>query len=138
MKTADKLKKLDEYIGQEVKGPEEIKARWKNYFISGIDVIIETDNGELKTPIANLIEFLNQRTIIHLPVLKNENNAIIISAVLPPETVKSVAEILLDNIKKVQGDPGYVKQATAITQSVSALINLAKTELSIRRAKSEE
>lgn len=39
-------------------------------------------------------------------------------------------DILMDNIKKVQNDAGYIKQATVINNNVNTLVNLTKLQLS--------
>ena len=51
--------------------------------------------------------------------------------------ITNLKEILIDNIKNVQKNEGFIQQANAINKSVNAVINLAKLELSFLKAKQE-
>lgn len=48
---------------------------------------------------------------------------------------KDLKDILLDNIRKVQSDPNYIKQATSINKSVNQLVGLAKLHLDAAKMK---
>ena len=47
------------------------------------------------------------------------------------ESMNSLSEILMDNIKKVQDDPGYIDRAKSINESAKNLIELKKTQLEV-------
>lgn len=50
---------------------------------------------------------------------------------------KELTGILMDNIKKVQEDKGYVDQAQQVSQSVKMIVELAKTEIEAVKAVNE-
>ncbi|WP_157618371.1 hypothetical protein [Spirosoma spitsbergense] len=50
---------------------------------------------------------------------------------------KQLTDILMENIKKVQEDKGYVDQAQQVSQSVKMIVELAKTEIEAVKAVNE-
>lgn len=50
---------------------------------------------------------------------------------------KELTSILMENIKKVQQDKGYVDQAQQVSQSVKMIVELAKTEIEAVKAVNE-
>lgn len=86
--------------------------------------IFEFDRSELDS---QLRSFLPANEKHELPILRSVRNE------LP-----NMAEIIFDNIKKVQGDRNYISQATAVDKGINTLINLMKAELSLVKAMQKE
>lgn len=49
------------------------------------------------------------------------------------ESMRSLSDILMDNIKKVQKDSKYIDQAKSINESAKNIIELKKTQLEVVR-----
>ena len=47
------------------------------------------------------------------------------------DTISTLKDVLMDNIKKVQQSPDYIPQATTIANTVNSLVNLAKIEMQL-------
>ena len=47
------------------------------------------------------------------------------------EAFQSLADVLMDDIKKVRADPSYVSQAKQVSNSAQTIINLVKLQLEI-------
>lgn len=51
------------------------------------------------------------------------------------QTFSDLSQILLTDIERVKADPGYVKQAKQISNSVNALVNLTKLQLQLLKSR---
>jgi hypothetical protein len=127
MKEENKLKKLlnKEFIYKQD------NIRIENYVPdrdSG-DIDIITDKKPIRIKEDGIQKFIDML----LPVEEPQTKAVsTISAEVIQEATgltKDLKDILLDNIKKVQTDPNYIKQATTINKSVNSLVSLAKLHL---------
>lgn len=61
-------------------------------------------------------------------VVKNEPPAIVV-----PEENKTIKELLMEAIKKVNEDPNFIKQAKSICDIANTMVNIQKAELDILR-----
>jgi hypothetical protein len=108
-----------------------------SYQIDDDRISIATDRDWLETTYYNLQLFMEEFIIVETPeVIEDRKPPVALqkkTSVLPTEQLIGIRDILLDNIKKVQEDPSYIKQAQSVTNSVNALVNLAKTEIQYRR-----
>jgi len=95
-------------------------------------VFISTDKDLLIFPLDDIEEIIEKE---FLPVevdndgLTKSNGLVVFQQVKATDLVK----VLQDNISRLQKEPGYIKQATAINQTTNTLLNLVKTELSARK-----
>ncbi len=145
MKTSEKIRKLNEFLNADVKDPAGVVTHWNDFKIDGVAITIFTDDENIETSTGDLIPFLEKCTIIHdakvippasnLPVKQSQETVL---TSLPEGTIKSLGEILIDNINKVKDNPEYVKQASSINQSISTLIKLTNTELNITKRRNDE
>lgn len=96
-------------------------------------VYIHTNEKEshFDRPYDGAIEFLRQFTEMKGEVRRIDNNdmAIVNATSLATE----LKDILLDNIKRVQSNPEYVKQATVINNNVNTLVNLTKLQMAFHK-----
>lgn len=113
-----------------------------NYHVLGEEgktqIDIEDENGNpaepIKTPdLAKFIEFC-------LPVDTSDGKDADQSNAVSTEVVQQTNSLLgtlqatlLDNIKQVKTNPGYIKQANVINSSVNSLIGLAKIQIQVNK-----
>jgi Asp/Glu/hydantoin racemase len=58
---------------------------------------------------------------------QQQSNLAIISEM--PNTTKAITDTLLDSLKKLKEDVTYIKQATAINNTVNSLVKVAKLNM---------
>lgn len=102
------------------------------YKISGDRVTIATESGEW-------LEWENgqaEKEIREFRAIHANNRSLALP--IPENKFVDLADVIIRNIEKVENDPAYIKQAHAVNQSVTTLINMAKLGLSIQRAKKND
>lgn len=78
-------------------------------------------------------EFLKQFSTVQNQVKRVSASQAIMQSVTNADELE---RILMDNIKKVQTNPEYIKQATAINNNVNSIININKMKLDFAKAAS--
>lgn len=57
--------------------------------------------------------------------------------VFTPNVFSKLANKVMDNIDKIEKDPNYIEQATAINKSVDTLIKMASLQISLKKNKDD-
>lgn len=86
-----------------------------------------TEGQEFDRPFESIGSFLKE-----LQPVKNEEREVAVKRANFDSAITDVHElkaILIDNIRKVKNDPGYIKQATAINNQVNTFVNITKLQL---------
>ena len=119
---------------------------------SGMFILSCVVNGKeeqiIKEDIYKLESFLN--TLVEFNEIRIDESDIIIDDKMLPakipdakfnkvtemleknkEAFQSLADVLMDDIKKVRNDPSYVSQAKQVSNSAQTIINLVKLQLEI-------
>lgn len=73
--------------------------------------------AEVKNEVAKILEPDSDSTLV--PAHIERDNAL----------ADEMIDILRDNIRRVQTDPGYVKQAQTINNNVNSIINVVRTKM---------
>lgn len=84
-------------------------------------------------PYDGAIEFLKQFTEMKGEVRRIDSTDM--AMVNASSLATELKDILLDNIKRVQANPEYVKQATVINNNVNTLVNLTKLQMAFHKQK---
>lgn len=109
-----KLTKLKELMGKTIhRNIDGEVYKLLSFQIDDDKITISTDRDWLETTFYDLQVFLGGYTIVETPeVIEEKRTAVAITkkpAVLPQEKLVDIRDILLDNIKRVQEDPNYIK-----------------------------
>jgi glutamate/tyrosine decarboxylase-like PLP-dependent enzyme len=125
--------RLDEMTGRFfiVNGNSEKVESWQ--LLDEDTVSIKTDQDEYQFPFDLADERLKRD---FLPV---EDGLDTVSKNIPlracnTETLASLRDIMLENIKKIQADKEYLPQAQEVSKSVGVIVDLAKTEIEYFKA----
>lgn len=100
----------------------------KDVELTDTGITIETDGKEIKLTSTEIPGFIEEC----LPV---DQKGIVVMSQQQNNHLSSLKDILMDNIKKCQENPGYIKQATVINNNVNTLINMVSLELKVRNSK---
>lgn len=94
-------------------------------------VYIKTDKKEFDRDYESVLVFINQLQPSQANgISKYENREEIIPvAQINSSVISECKNVLLDSIKKLQSDPKYVDQASAIIENVNTIIELGKIEV---------
>lgn len=132
-----KLSRLKELMGKTMHRNDGEIYKFVSFQIEDDKITIATDRDWLETSFYDLLVFLDGFQVVETPeVIEEKRTAVALSkkpSVLPSEQLINIRDILLDNIRKVQDDPKYIPQAQSVTNTVNALVNLAKTEMQYRK-----
>lgn len=103
--------------------------RIKDYFMKPEDgtVTIITDKNPITIKEAEIADFVSKC----LPVAEESQALAIVTE--SQQTITTLKDILMDNIKKVQEDKEYIGQAKTINNSVSALLNMVSLQVKLGR-----
>lgn len=64
-----------------------------------------------------------------------EENPEVELSLFTPQSTNQLRNVMLDSIEQLKTNPGYVKQANAINQTINTMINCAKMEFSMKKLK---
>lgn len=127
MKDKAKLEKLldKEYIYKQE------NIRIKDYYFKEEtkSYKIITDGTPIEIEEAGVDNFIKKL----LPVTQPESAAALSIVSESRNTINSLKDILMDNIKKVQTNKDYIGQAKMVNNSVNSLLNMVSLELKIRK-----
>lgn len=130
-------KQLNEMVGKtyDYKGDLHTIQQWSN---GGDELVVSTSLTFIKMPCTEeaVQAFINKCEEI-VPPKNGEDETALAVITDGTGTMQSIESILLDNIKKVQENAGYIPQAKAINNDVNSLINIAKTKIAFVREKRE-
>lgn len=107
---------------------KEKEERVLNYKIEVDMICIHTDIDQYKIGFGDLNIFLRNFLLVDEHPVVNQNKGLVI---LDNEGTKSIKEILMNNIKRVQNNPEYIPQAKQINSDVNSIIELAKAEIEL-------
>lgn len=96
------------------------------------EVTLVTDKGWKTFPITKVNAELEK----FLPI-EVENTMPVLLTVFENGNKKSLRDIILDNIKKIQEDPKYIGQAKALNEQIKTMLAMAKLELESVKLKRE-
>lgn len=91
---------------------------------------VTTTHKELQVSQDQLMEDFTE---VITPEQEQTQLVIIGQATKEMESMRSLSDILMDNIKKVQKDSKYIDQAKSINESAKNIIELKKTQLEVVR-----
>jgi hypothetical protein len=94
-------------------------------------VYVKTDKREFDRDFESVMSFLNQLDPIEERAMEkyHGNEEILPVAQINSSVITECKNILMDSIKKIQGDSKYIEQAAAIKENVDTIIELGKTEI---------
>lgn len=140
---AKETEKSPQEILEEMKGKKWI---YKNEFLellgysfgsgeSGLEVEIYTNRGTVYTDKFRVSEKLKEFTPtqeLTMAIIREERKK---QTTLTTEAVNELRETVLDQIRKLKENPdaATIQQSKAINESITAITNLARTELEYRR-----
>lgn len=109
----------------------------KTYNYKGTNIEIQ----KIKNVSGNIVVVTDKRTFNLLPSelsdftseLKPKKTIDIISTIKKDETILDIKSVLFEAIEKVKNDPTYVRQANAICNITSQLINIKKLDLNQKK-----
>ncbi|HUX54280.1 MAG TPA: hypothetical protein VMV56_07695 [Williamwhitmania sp.] len=118
--------KLDSMVGHSFMHDTRI-YKILSYDLNG-QLTIVTDKKWFRFPLEKAESVLKQ----FLPV---EDEIEITSLQIVPKgsEMLNLKAVILDNIKKVQSDKGYIKQAESINKSIGQLVNVARLEITFAK-----
>lgn len=87
--------------------------------------LVEFSSGETK----NISEEELVKDFMPITTSSGKSLAIVNGLQIENSSLQDLTTILMDSIKKVQGDPEYVKQASSINDSAKQIIEIKKTQL---------
>jgi PP-loop superfamily ATP-utilizing enzyme len=99
-------------------------------------VQIQTDKRYFDRPLESAMELLNHFEPIQEMGMQTiaADDALVPVMQINSEVISQLKDILLDNIKKVREDKGFIPQATAVKLNVDSVIDLAKIEVAYMEA----
>ncbi len=125
-------KKIDEMKGRTFRYKDDNSVhRILSYKIDGEEITIVTDQQWFQMNYFEAFEFLTKFTPSD-PIIKSGTSDIALINVEQNKMVSQISGTLMDTLKKVQTDPGYVNQAKQITNTVNSMINLAKLQIKLQ------
>ena len=95
-------------------------------------IIISTDRGMLKIPVDDAQKKLTEFFEVHKEPKKNGSSNTLPELYRKKE-MNSLLDTLTENIEKLKADKEYVDQAKTICMNVTAITNLLKLELEIKK-----
>ena len=91
--------------------------------------IIATNKGPIDFPWTDASVYL--KNFLLIPSKESDLLPVKYEMSINRDTVGSLKEILMDNIKKIQANKEYIPQASEINNQVKSIIDLAKAEIDI-------
>lgn len=101
-----------------------ITHKISNFRIADEKLLIVTDKRFFEVDLVNApktLEMFLETEDEHLPVQTFEVKAL--------GSAGEIKDIIMENIRKLKGNPEYIPQAQAINESVKVLVDVAKTEV---------
>lgn len=134
MTLKEKLKKISSMMNRcwHYQGED---YKFLSYEVEEDYVIISLDEEgkDLTIPAYDVLEFIHSCKEINTEtgIVKKKN--FVPNSIANENIMQGLKDTLLDNISKVKENPDYVPQAKVVSNTVQALINLAKLELEYRK-----
>lgn len=96
-------------------------------------ISLDEEGKDLTIPAYDVLEFIHSCKEINTEtgIVKKKN--FVPNSIANENIMQGLKDTLLDNISKVKENPDYVPQAKVVSNTVQALINLAKLELEYRK-----
>lgn len=112
------------------------QVRLIDWEIKGEDCTIKFENRQLKMPVASVPALLRELLPVEEPGVESANTITDIVKAAPPalplQATNVLAEantMLLDAMRKVQGNPSYINQARSMSEVAQVIVNSAKTQV---------
>jgi len=106
-------------------------VRLVDWEINGEECVLKFESKTLRIPVAGMPAMLKEL----LPMNSEQPTEAVatVQSQLPTMTTGVLSDVnamLLDSMKKVAGNPGYIKQAESMAKTANAIINSTKTQVS--------
>ncbi len=127
MEKEKEMQKLERMIGNTYRF-EGRKILINDVRISGNKVRLITDHDELELPLDGLDDYLPDFRLVESNALVK--NPEVVDVILGGTSMYTkLQDTLLDTIQRIQSDPGYVGQASAINDTIKSMIDLEKVKI---------
>lgn len=106
------------------------QVRLLDFEITGDSCLVKFDNRNLKLPVASVPALLRELLPVDGPTASTDVARV--EPLLPMQATNVLSDVnsmLLDAMKKVQGNPNYINQAKAMTAVGNVIVNSAKTQV---------
>lgn len=90
--------------------------------------ILKTDTGDIRVSLDDIDEELSYFTLVNSNGLV-KNPTLMDMVVQSNSMYTSLQGTLLDSIRKIEQDPGYIPKAEAINETVKSIIDLEKVKI---------
>ncbi len=127
MENAKKTQTLERMIGNTYRF-EGRRMMIHDVKVSGNKVRLITDTGEVELPLDGLDDYLPEFRLVDSNALVKHPE--VMEVVIGGTTMYTkLQDTLLDTIQRIQSDPGYIGQASAINDTIKQMIDLEKVKI---------